>query len=90
MKNESDQSNGWLSMKSAPIEVYPIQHVQGKLADGTTVEDMHFAKDLSGEDQPPFNGWFVPFRSGHGYYEVTPVAWKPQEANKTTTKRKTQ
>jgi len=55
----------------------PIEHVRGKLASGEIVEDMHFAKDLTGEDQPPFSGWFVPFKNGKGYQEVTPVAWMP-------------
>jgi hypothetical protein len=69
----------WMPMESAPINGYPssIQHVRGKLRDGSIVEDMHYAQDLSGEDQPPFKGWFEHVYAGT-YIEVDPVAWMPK------------
>lgn len=66
----------WQPMETAPKEGFPIQHVRGKLANGAIVEDMFFARDLSGEYQPPFEGWFI--SSGSFYREVDPVAWMLQ------------
>jgi hypothetical protein len=37
----------------------------------------HWAQDLSGEEQPPFRGWF--YDTGYGFVEVTPTPthWRP-------------
>lgn len=74
------EEGGWLPMGLAPTKGYPIQHVRGILIDGSIVEDMHYACDTSGEDQPPFKGWFIPMGSG-GYYGIDPdpVGWMPKK-----------
>lgn len=41
--------------------------------DGREVE-AHYACDLSGENQPPFEGWFE--RRGTYFSAVEPVAWR--------------
>ncbi len=35
----------------------------------------HWASDLSGEEQPPFQGWF--YNNGSAFTPVTPLAWAP-------------
>ena len=46
----------------------------------------HFAQDLSGEEQPPFKGWFTERSKQHpeyGYVQVDdPVAWRPMLAQR--------
>lgn len=39
----------------------------------------HYACDLSGEEQPPFRGWFRP--AGGSFWEIDPppVEWMPLE-----------
>lgn len=56
------------------------------MRDGTVHEDAHWASDLSGEDQPPFEGWFRPVKDSDGrtsYYAYIgePVAWRPCPPN---------
>ena len=75
--DECDTQDGWKPMSSAPTEGFPIQHVRGKLRDGSVVEDMHYAYDHSGEYQPPFEGWFK--RVGNTHIKVKPVAWMPKD-----------
>lgn len=72
------EAEGWLPMwaakKSAQIEVIV------RTSDGSIIQPVHFAQDLSGEEQPPFSGWFRP--SGSGYACVENVkAWKPLSAD---------
>lgn len=67
----------WAPMKAAPMGGCLI--VRGKSKDGDVIEGMHWASDLSGEDQPAFQGWFVPCASGDGFVQVQPVAWQPIE-----------
>ena len=64
----------WIPMRLAPV---CRPYLDGLLADGQVV-DIHFAQDLSGEEQPPFSGWFRPLESGHGYIQVHPKAWRPK------------
>lgn len=80
MSSALSEERPWGSMESAPKSGFPIEHVEGRRADGSLIEDMHFAQDLTGEDQPPFSGWFSP--SGDGYIEVVPVAWRPKGSNR--------
>src|SRR5689334_12958567 len=61
----------WRKMDSAPKD---CSWVQGMLKDGSVVR-MHYAEDLSGEEQPPFRGWFI--EKKWGYLGVFPVAWRP-------------
>lgn len=64
---------GWLPMSSAPRNATEIE---GLMPHGTILR-VHFAEDLSGEDQPAFSGWFVP-GGRNGFREVeTPTAWRP-------------
>jgi hypothetical protein len=63
-------------MQSAPRRG---EWVTGQLYDGSVVR-MHYAQDMSGEVQPPFEGWFerVDVSGGPGYFrQVRPASWKP-------------
>lgn len=68
---------GWNSMKDAPRN---CKHVQVILRDGTIHKDAHFASDLSGEDQPPFEGWFIACgKPEYGFRGIDdPIGWKPK------------
>lgn len=60
-------------MSSAPVNAKRVKVVT---PDGKVHCDAHFAMDLSGEEQPPFIGWFV--RGSSGYRQIpTPVGWLP-------------
>jgi hypothetical protein len=67
------------------MRTYPIgEEVKVLLADQTIHERAHWASNLSGEEQPPFEGWFVPCGE-HSYREIgTPIRWMPikKEDNK--------
>lgn len=68
----------WDDMSTAPKD---CTNVRGRTADGKVLEPMHYAFDHSGEDQPYFDGWFVPYTDpGAGFYQVRPVAWQPLRA----------
>lgn len=47
----------WRSMDRAPKN---CEEVQLLMKDGRVVRNAHWAEDLSGEEQPPFIGWFIP------------------------------
>jgi hypothetical protein len=73
--------NQWQPMESAPQDA---TNVYVRLADGRECV-AHFACDLSGEEQPGFEGWFVAVRDRFLrvlYYRHIgePVAWHPIEA----------
>ena len=55
-------------------------HIEVLLPDEKTIVLGHWASDLSGEEQPPFEGWFT--KSGeHRYCQITdPISWR--EINK--------
>ena len=60
-------------MESAPKN---CTLVEVKLPDLTVVE-AHWASNLSGEEQPAFEGWFVR-DGGCGYVGVpNPILWRP-------------
>jgi len=61
----------WRLMKSAPKTA---TWVQVRLKDGSIIR-AHYAEDLSGEEQPPFQGWFKD--GGNQFVEVYPIAWRP-------------
>lgn len=71
----------WDPMSNAPAST---REIRGRDKDGKILEPMHFACDLSGEDQPAFRGWFVPSRDKDGrvlgFSEVQPVEWQPLTA----------
>lgn len=64
---------GWRPMRTGPM-TGPVVDVEVKTKDGRVVE-AHFARDLSGDEQPPFEGWFT--RAGSGFTQIDPVAWRP-------------
>lgn len=70
----------WRTMDRAPKD---CTHVHLLMDGGVTVKDAHWAEDLSGEEQPPFRGWFVAVKDGTGKFlynrEVPgePCAWAP-------------
>lgn len=69
----------WNPMASAPKNG---EHICVQMSDGTIHEDAHWASDLSGEEQPPFEGWFRPVKDSRGRttsytYIGEPVAWRP-------------
>lgn len=66
----------WDDMSTAPRDTTEIR---GKTAEGRLLEPMHYACG-GGEEQPAFDGWFMPYESSDGYYEVRPVAWQPLRA----------
>lgn len=67
----------WQTMDTAVI-TGPVTWVMVRLKNGSEVK-AHFACDLSGEEQPPFRGWFKRVGEGHNAWnmEVLPVAWRP-------------
>lgn len=67
----------WDPMSNAPAST---REIRGRDASGKLLEPMHFACDLSGEEQPAFQGWFVPSTGGRGFYQVRPVEWQPLSA----------
>ena len=45
--------------------------------DGTIHKDCHYAIDLTGECQAPFEGWFIP--TSIGFAEIDkPIKWRPK------------
>lgn len=68
----------WLPIATGP---QTATWVMGKLADGKEVR-MHWACDLSGEDQPAFKGWFEEVGTGaHRWFRgVDPAYWRPINA----------
>lgn len=69
----------WQPMETAPKgKTVKVKPQSGK------VLEAHYAQDLSGEDQPPFKGWFTKRSKTHpeyGYVQIdTPIAWKAQES----------
>lgn len=71
---ESDSS--WKSMKDAPKDA---TRVLLKLPMGEEIVG-HWACDMSGEEQPPFRGWFKKSDNGKYYVQIQPgpIAWKPK------------
>ncbi len=68
--------NPWRSMDRAPKD---CTWVEVRVDTGTvsTVYVAHWAQDLSGEEQPPFSGWFINHPSG-GYAGIpNPFCWRP-------------
>jgi len=71
----------WHPMSTAPRN---CTHVRLLMSDGTIHENAHWASDFSGEEQPAFEGWFIPMLNTEGkllgYEEVVgPKGWQPKE-----------
>lgn len=77
----ADETQG----KWEPIETAPknAEDITVRMADGTVIEKVHYACDMSGGDQPPYKGWFTGVHDDDGkflyYREIKPVEWLPQE-----------
>jgi hypothetical protein len=72
-------SEPWQEMGTAPLNA---TWVEVRMKDGTVLR-AHWASDLSGEEQPPFEGWFI----DRGTYMLgidDPYAWRPLPPNKNT------
>lgn len=63
------RGNKWQPMSTAPQNA---TWVIGQMADGE-VRRVHWASDLSGSEQPAFQGWFL--QSGNSFVECNPVRW---------------
>lgn len=71
----------WQTIESAPQNA---TWVEVKLADGSMCR-AHWACDLSGEEQPPFRGWFEEIKDSTGkhlcYRQIdNPTHWRPTDA----------
>lgn len=62
--------NVWLPINTAPVNGTTFV---ARLKDGTVHKECHWASDLSGEYQPPFEGWFV--ANEKSYTEIHPIEW---------------
>jgi hypothetical protein len=67
---EWEQAQAWQPIATAPTIDSTWRLVL--LADGD-VRRAHWASDLSGSEQPAFQGWFV--QSGRSFVGVTPTHW---------------
>ena len=66
---------GWSGMNLAPKD---SSWIEAELQDGNIVT-VHWASDLSGEEQPPYEGWFTVFDEEDeraGYRQVFPIHWR--------------
>ena len=68
----NDELTGWQSIETAPKNASNvILRVPCKRLHPDHREVIaHWASDLSGEEQPPYKGWF--YDDGHGFSAVTP------------------
>ncbi|MGQ0621337.1 MAG: hypothetical protein ACT4QA_15670 [Panacagrimonas sp.] len=69
----------WRSMDTAPRNT---TDVRVRMADGTEHARAHWACDMSGEEQPPYRGWFVPVLRHDGRVSFfsgidEPAQWRP-------------
>jgi hypothetical protein len=77
-RNALPDIEGWNTIDTAPLHQQDIRVLN---AYGEHVA--HYACDLSGEDQPPFKGWFAEVRDESGkvtrFEEVSPkpTHWRP-------------
>jgi hypothetical protein len=70
MKEETE----WFDKSTAPKDIEFI----GVDSEGEE-RLMHFAQDLSGEEQPPFSGFF--YKAGSGTcLPVSFIKWRPQKS----------
>lgn len=71
----------WKPISTAPKNATVIEV---RMQDGTVHTEAHWAQDLSGEDQPPFRGWFVPVKDASGktvsFREIiAPMHWREKK-----------
>jgi hypothetical protein len=75
----------WFPLTSAPkdaTEILALIDLNGEL----TTKVIHHAQDLSGEEQPPFSGWFYEVKDGaHRYFNYVRgeiVGWLPVDVKR--------
>jgi len=73
----------WQPIATAPKDA---SEIRVRMGDGSVVERAHWACDLSGEEQPPFRGWFTPVTDTNGrmshYAQIDePVGWMPTQGS---------
>ncbi|MEQ1644894.1 MAG: hypothetical protein ABL959_15705 [Pyrinomonadaceae bacterium] len=68
---------GWQPIETAPKNASWIRVI---LPGGQKLE-AHWAQDLSGEEQPPFKGWFRKYEGSSGFSQIAePIGWRPLDA----------
>lgn len=71
---------GWSAMDCAPKDgtkfLAELERPDGSIAE----VEVHWGQDLSGEEQPPFAGWFE--RTGDHFSECFPLRWRKLRAKK--------
>lgn len=67
---ESLKNEGWNNLSTAPRNATWFEG----LTKDYEIEKVHYASDLSGEDQPPFQGFFK--KSGGYNCEVNIIMWR--------------
>lgn len=73
--DQNSQVPDWSAISTAPLNATEFMAL---MPDGTVHERCHWAEDLTGEDQPPFRGFFIPGPDG-GFVGIgKPEKWKPQ------------
>ena len=77
----SGAAAGWMPMESAPKDGKEvILRIPARGWPDHYQQIAHWADDMSGEEQPPFRGWFR--NTGYGYAEVAdPTGWRPLTAS---------
>lgn len=66
---------GWRDIKTAPKNSRLFRAV---MMNGDIYENVHWASDLSGEEQPAFQGYYIPDSTGKGFSAIEePFGWMP-------------
>ena len=77
--------NWWQPMETAPRDCTWVELLVQSREDKSLqfIQRAHWASDLSGEDQPPFEGWFQEYPGCSGYFEVVGIklGWRPENRN---------
>lgn len=85
LETQTMNREGW---EHAPAEDWSGNHYEAVDENGRLYPDVHWACDLSGEDQPPFKGWFRPVCHINGefsrYVQVHIVAIRKPNENQLT------
>lgn len=78
MRLAKGPTHWWFAPRREPPN-YQGGWLEVMLWDGTVCL-AHYARDLSGEEQPPFEGWFVEVKDSRGkslyYREVHPMFYR--------------
>ncbi len=70
-----DEAKHWQPMSDAPRD---CTWISVRTKDGKT-HKAHWASDLSGEEQPPFEEWFIETKGVRGFRQIEPIAWRHLE-----------